>query len=371
MNLVRNGGFSEYTFKQRAQWGTGNRGVMAAGRHNGDQFLSLAGWTWGKYTGHGKTEYPAEAQDAVDLINGAADGHFPEDGDHPFASTENFLDMNGSSTLGFIEQTVPVTGGQAYELSFYHGYNVWPGHDTGRPTYLRVEVESDGRQLLCEDYVQYYSGKGGKASHSDDRINAPAWRKRRLSFRVPEGRQQVTVRFANPGRAGLHPELGADPDGHSGMQLAHVRLEGSGGGSTLLTVAQRKPEQTKVRQGQIWQFPVVLTLTNAGNRRIGTHRVVFTAPEGLYFMEDRLVMTRQEDDPTETPVAAERSNGNRTLTCPAFPLELAPEKWASVYPAMGVDHDATPGTATVAFEVGSPVFATGHATVTILPLTGA
>ncbi|MGV9884405.1 hypothetical protein [Streptomyces sp. NPDC003006] len=371
MNLIKNGSFSEYTFKEGSDWQTGNRGIKAAGRFNGDQFLGLGGWTWGVYTGHGKVEHPAEAQDAVDLINGAADGHFPDDAQHPFASTENVIDINGPGTLGFIEQTVQATGGQAYELSFYHGYNLWPGHGIERPTYLRVEVETDGRTLLREDCVQYYSGKGGTASHSDERVNDPAWHKRRLAFRVPEGHQHVTVRFANPGRSGLHPDLGADSDGHSGMLLAHVRLEGSGGGSSLLTVEQRKPDQATVAQGQIWQYPAVLALTNRGSRRIGTHPAVFTAPEGLYFLEERLVMTRQDDDPEETVVPAVLSNGNRTLTCDALPLELAPGKWASVYPAMGVDHDAPTGPVTVALGIGAPVFATGHATVTIRPHTGA
>jgi hypothetical protein len=141
MNLIKNGSFSEFTFKQGTDWGTTNKGIKAAGRWNGDQFIHLGGWTCGRYTGHGKKEFVVEAQDAVDLGNGDADGHFPEDTEHPFASSENCIDINGNATLGFIEQDISVIPGRKYELTFYSGYNTWPGHDINRPSAGRGRVQ--------------------------------------------------------------------------------------------------------------------------------------------------------------------------------------------------------------------------------------
>ncbi|MGW0315961.1 hypothetical protein [Streptomyces flavidovirens] len=238
-NLIRNGGFSDYTLPPGATWGV-NRGVQTVGHWSGVQFLALADWTWGRYTGKGRWEYPTQAQDAIDLINGESDGHFPQDDEHPFARGENFVDINGNATQGMIEQRVDVEPGSAYELSFYTGYASWPGHDKGRPTYLRAEVDT-GRAhgastdvLAWDDYIQYYTGGGGPASRDPGQtINNPGWRKRRLTFRASRDTHQVTVRFSNPGRSGFHPDLGANPDGHSGMQLAHIWLAPAVAGTTL------------------------------------------------------------------------------------------------------------------------------------------
>lgn len=363
MNLVKNGSFSEYTFAAGKDWGTGNRGVKSAGRWNGDQFIGLGSWTWGKYTGNGKKEFPAEAQDAVDLINGAADGHFPEDAEHPFASSENLIDVNGNATLGFIEQSVPVVPGRHYELSFYHGYNIWPGHDVNRPTYLRVEIEAGGRVVTRDDYIQYYSGKGGKASHSDDQVNRPDWRRRRVAFTVPAGEPHITVRFANPGRHGLDPELGADSDGHSGMQLAHIRLAEATGAGTLATVTQGN--EVRAEPGRQWVYPAFV-VRNSGERTIGTVQVVLRAPEPMRFMEDRLAFVRQDDESRERIAPGIRSADGRTLTCNAVELELEQGEWASLYPAMEVAGSAEPGPAQVGIELGSPAFATGRAAVVVV-----
>ena len=69
--------------------------------------------------------------------------------------------------------------------------------------------------------------KNGNASHSTESLDKPGWRKRRLRFQSPSGVPVVTVSLANPGRAGLYFDQyhkGVDPDGHSGMDLAHVWL---------------------------------------------------------------------------------------------------------------------------------------------------
>ncbi|WP_371656720.1 MULTISPECIES: hypothetical protein [unclassified Streptomyces] len=220
-NMIKNGDFTDYQFRQGANWSTANHGIKAAGRWNGDQFLGLESWKWGKFTGGGGVERPAEAQDAVDLINGQ-DAYFPEGKGVP--KDANLIDVNGNATLGFIEQNVKVEPGKWYDFSFLSGYSTWPGHDIGRPTHVRgeVAVADSGKVLKQEDYIQYYTGKGATTSNNNERINNPGWRQRSLTFQAPAGVDEVTVRIANPGRS---EKVAADPDGYSGMLVAHIQME--------------------------------------------------------------------------------------------------------------------------------------------------
>ncbi|MEU5418492.1 hypothetical protein ACFY1P_11220 [Streptomyces sp. NPDC001407] len=130
-------------------------------------------------------------------------------------------------------------------------------------------------------------------------------------------------------------------------------------------VEQLQRDRAKVRRGQQWVYPAVFKVTNTGQSRIGTQQIVLTAPEGLRFTENRLVMTRQDDAPRETVNVAERSADNRTLTVRASALELDPGKTATLYPELEVDPAAPLGEAPVGFQLGSPAFASGTATVTV------
>ncbi|MGW2367126.1 NHL repeat-containing protein [Streptomyces sp. NPDC001667] len=130
-------------------------------------------------------------------------------------------------------------------------------------------------------------------------------------------------------------------------------------------VEQLQRDRAKVRRGQQWVYPAVFKVTNTGQSRIGTQQIVLTAPEGLRFTENRLVMTRQDDAPRETVNVAERSADNRTLTVRASALELDPGKTATLYPELEVDPAAPLGEAPVGFQLGSPAFVSGTATVTV------
>ncbi|MEV4742685.1 hypothetical protein [Streptomyces sp. NPDC049555] len=223
-NLIKNGGFGDVPFKPDGKW-TPNQGVLYARKA-----AALDWWSVGTYQGKGvwapsRTGAPGEL---VDVINGDADGHFPEDKERPFAAGENIVDVNGANTCGYIEQAVTVTAGTWYELSFHTGYHLVKDDPTG-PTYLHTDVrygEAGAETVLVEeDYVQYYTGKNGISSQDPGKkLNKPGWRKRRLRFLVPDGVSQVTVRFANPGPSGFNPELFANPGGSNGMLVAHVGL---------------------------------------------------------------------------------------------------------------------------------------------------
>ncbi|WKK22294.1 NHL repeat-containing protein [Streptomyces olivoreticuli] len=130
-------------------------------------------------------------------------------------------------------------------------------------------------------------------------------------------------------------------------------------------VEQLQRDRAKVRRGQQWVYPAVFKVTNTGQSRIGTQQIVLTAPEGLRFTENRLVMTRQDDAPRETVNVAERSADSRTLTVRASALELDPGKTATLYPELEVDPAAPLGVVSVGFQLGSPAFASGAAAVTV------
>ncbi|MFI9201381.1 hypothetical protein [Streptomyces sp. NPDC053048] len=223
-SLIKNGDFADVRFKPDGKWEP-NQGVLFARKAS-----ELGSWNVGTYQGKGvwapsRTGAPGEL---IDVINGDADGHFPVDRERPFASGENIVDVNGSNTCGYIEQTVEVRPGAWYELSFHTGYHLTK-EDTAGPTYLRADVRcgEPGSEtvLVWDDYVQYYTGKGDVSSQDSRRkLNNPGWRKRRLRFQVPEGVGEVTVRFANPGPSGFNKELPANPGGSAGMLVAHVGL---------------------------------------------------------------------------------------------------------------------------------------------------
>ncbi|MGW3208645.1 NHL domain-containing protein [Streptomyces sp. NPDC001135] len=129
-------------------------------------------------------------------------------------------------------------------------------------------------------------------------------------------------------------------------------------------IVQTQLEKARVRPGQQWVYPVVLTLTNTGRTRIGPADIVLTAPEGLWFTENRVMMSR-EGATYETELTGQRSDGNRTLTLRDAALDLDPGKWAAIYPEMEVQADAATGAVRVGIRIGNPAFATGNATVTI------
>ncbi|MDC0766763.1 NHL repeat-containing protein [Streptomyces sp. HD] len=150
-------------------------------------------------------------------------------------------------------------------------------------------------------------------------------------------------------------------------RLAPVQISGRiGGAESDLTarVTQTKQEQARVRPGQRWVYPAVLQITNTSRRAIGTEQIVLTAPEGMRFTEDRLVLWH-EDTGQEVVNAAERSADGRRLTCRQARLDIDPGKRVLLYPEMEVDSFAAPGTVRVGLQVGNPVFAAGQASIVI------
>ncbi|GLF92628.1 hypothetical protein [Streptomyces yaizuensis] len=119
-----------------------------------------------------------------------------------------------------------------------------------------------------------------------------------------------------------------------------------------------------------WLYPPFV-VRNTGQQTIGSVKAVFTAPEGLRFLEDRVAFTRWGDETQEIVALGVLSADRRTLTCPAVPLNLEPsgpgrDAWVSLYPAVAVEGTAT-GRLQVGIQLGDPVFATGEDTIAVEP----
>ncbi|MEU2870421.1 NHL repeat-containing protein [Streptomyces olivoreticuli] len=169
--------------------------------------------------------------------------------------------------------------------------------------------------------------------------------------------------LALPGSApGLQTDGSASIGRRQPVQIA-ARITRASAESARVEQLQR--DRAKVRRGQQWVYPAVFKVTNTGQSRIGTQQIVLTAPEGLRFTENRLVMTRQDDAPRETVNVAERSADRRTLTVRASVLDLDPGRTATLYPELEVDPAAPLGEVSVGFRLGSPAFASGAAAVTV------
>ncbi|MEW2513814.1 NHL repeat-containing protein [Streptomyces sp. NPDC046870] len=172
----------------------------------------------------------------------------------------------------------------------------------------------------------------------------------------------IGLRARSDAAAGLVSDGSASIGRRPPVQIM-AKVAGTAAQPTL-RITQSRLQQARVRPGQRWVYPVVLTLTNTGQTPIGAQDIVLTAPEGLWFTENRMMMSKKEQS-GEIELAAGRSNGNRTLTIRDAALDLAPGKGVVVYPEMEVETDAATGAVRVGIQVGNPAIATGQATVTI------
>ncbi|MFF1377448.1 hypothetical protein [Streptomyces sp. NPDC058308] len=224
---------------------------------------------------------------------------------------------------------------------------------TGQPVFA-YHGTVEGVVSGALDHEVYDSGRT-LIIRSNPHLNTTASDTGSLVYTLP-------MRATQDATAGLKSDGSASVGRHGPIQLVGKVIGSSTGLS--VRVDQSRPENATVRPGQQWVYPAVFTITNTGTRTIGTQRLVLTAPEGLRFTQDQLAMSR-EGESQEIVSPAERSNGNRTLTCREVAFDLARGKWAVVYPEMEADEAAEPGTVRVGLELGSPAIASGLATLTV------
>ncbi|GAA0377924.1 hypothetical protein [Streptomyces blastmyceticus] len=126
------------------------------------------------------------------------------------------------------------------------------------------------------------------------------------------------------------------------------------------TIAERSPQQG----GPGSQVIASVLVTNTGATPIGVQTVVLTAPAGTRLLNGYLGTWREPD--VEDNYPGTLSSDGTTSTCSGVPVNLDPGQWAVFYTAVIVDAGATPGPAPVTFAIGTPAFATGTGSVTVI-----
>lgn len=192
-------------------------------------------------------------------------------------------------------------------------------------------------------------------------INNPDWRKRRLAFQASPDTHQVTVRFANPGRAGLHPDLGANSDGHSGMLLAHIVMEEAN--VVRFSVTPPEPPDgvvTLPRGGEIRYPGVELRADERGPFPRQTVTVTLPQGKGLQFVSEGgpsvyqlTVQALRDGHGTVLYTAKSLSPDGQTLAFEGVDLGLSGERSTSrAWVAVKAANDAPLGDTHLSFQVG-------------------
>ncbi|MEU2510789.1 hypothetical protein [Streptomyces syringium] len=184
--------------------------------------------------------------------------------------------------------------------------------------------------------VYYGAGLVGTAV-----VQSSGWWYVTPGFDLPYGQVTLTATQANGG--------GTSPQATRTFTIAQPQA--SVGGSPLSAL----PGATNVN-------PTV-EVRNTGQYRIDAVPVTVTAPSGMTFMNNQLVLTRA--GAADPPLAGSLTNADSTLTVNAVPLNLDPQTQVDVSVSMQVDANAAPGPEPVRFDLGTPPFATGDVTVDI------
>ncbi|MEU8033612.1 hypothetical protein AB0C13_34170 [Streptomyces sp. NPDC049099] len=231
-------------------------------------------------------------------------------------------------------------------------------------------VHEDGTPSHYTPTPQLQKAEGHKDSGTGHKVTLPAIDLRQLGDKPGYYRFLVWPQSADPD--GSPSSLRWDEAKlEDAFQLGSVyyRYKAPASIDTGLRATVKTHALTATAGQERWLYPAFV-IRNTGQRTIGTIKVVFTAPEGLLFMEDRVAFTRSEDESHEPVALGVLSADRRTLTCPAVPLDLVPSRpgkdaWVSIYPAMEVEATAPAGLALVGIQLGQPAFATAQDPVTI------
>ncbi|MGW3208646.1 hypothetical protein [Streptomyces sp. NPDC001135] len=231
-------------------------------------------------------------------------------------------------------------------------------------------VHEDGTPSHYTPTPQLQKAEGHKDSGTGRKVTLPPIDLRQLGDKPGYYRFLVWPQSADPdGSPSSLRWDEAKPEDAFQLGSVYYRYKAPASIDTGLRATIKTQTLTATAGQERWLYPAFV-IRNTGQRTIGTVKAVFTAPEGLLFIEDRVAFTRWEDETHEPVAQGVLSADRRTLTCPAVPLDLVPsgpgkDAWVSVYPAMEVEATAPAGRAPVGIQLGQPAFATAQDTVII------
>ncbi|MEU1409613.1 hypothetical protein ABZ471_46680 [Streptomyces sp. NPDC005728] len=231
-------------------------------------------------------------------------------------------------------------------------------------------VHEDGTPSHYTPTPQLQKAEGHKDSGTGRKVILPAIDLRQLGDKPGYYRLLIWPQSADPdGSPSSLRWDEAKPEDAFQLGSVYYRYKAPASIDTGLRATIKTHTLTATAGQERWLYPAFV-IRNTGQRTIGTVKAVFTAPEGLLFIEDRAAFTHWEDQSHEPVALGVLSADRRTLTCPAMPLNLVPsgpgkDAWVSVYPAMEVEATAPAGRALVGIQLGQPAFATAQDTITI------
>ncbi|MFF8868319.1 hypothetical protein ACF08B_40540 [Streptomyces sp. NPDC015139] len=233
-------------------------------------------------------------------------------------------------------------------------------------------VHEDGTPSHYTPTPQLQKAEGHKDSGTGRKVTLPAIDLRQLGDKPGYYRMLIWPQSADlDGSPSSLRWDEAKPEDAFQIGSVYYRYKAPAGIDTGLRATIKTQTLTATAGQDRWLYPAFV-IRNTGQRTIGTVKVVFTAPEGLHFTEDRVAFTHWADESHETVALGVLSADRRTLTCPAVPLDLVPsspgkDAWVSLYPAVEVEATAPAGRALVGIQLGQPVFATAQDTITVTP----
>ncbi|MEU6273044.1 hypothetical protein ABZ871_11635 [Streptomyces populi] len=231
-------------------------------------------------------------------------------------------------------------------------------------------VHEDGTPSHYTPTPQLQKAEGHKDGGTGRKVTLPAIDLRQLGDKPGYYRFLVWPQSADPdGSPSSLRWDEAKPEDAFQIGSVYYRYKAPARIDTGLRATVKTQTLTATAGQDRWLYPAFV-IRNTGQRTITTTKMVFTAPEGLRFTEDRVAFTRWEDENHEAVALGVLSADHRTLTCPAVPLDLTPsgpgkDAWVSLYPAMEVEAGAPQGRALVGIQLGQPVFATAQDTITV------
>ncbi|MEU9412358.1 hypothetical protein ACGF5O_44830 [Streptomyces sp. NPDC048291] len=231
-------------------------------------------------------------------------------------------------------------------------------------------VHEDGTPSHYTPTPQLQKAEGHKDSSTGRKVTLPPIDLRQLGDKQGYYRLLVWPQSTDPD--GAPSSLRWDEAKlEDAFQLGSVyyRYKAPAGIDTELRATIKTQPLTATAGQERWLYPAFV-IRNTGQRTIGTVKAVFTAPEGLLFMQNWVAFTRWTDEYHELVAPGVLSADRRTLTCPAVPLNVEPsgpnkDAWVSVYPALEAEATAPDGPATVGLQLGQPAFAAAQDTITI------
>ncbi|EPH39558.1 hypothetical protein ABT390_05425 [Streptomyces aurantiacus] len=316
------------------------------------------------------------ANPEIQVLAGAWQKSDPEKAGRPFVRLPYDNNWGGSPNsqagFGFVTDNGRVPGDKFIIdlVNLRQGQQDVPSNNSDHVYYQLVH--EDGTPSHYTPTPQLQKADGHADSGTGRKVTLPGIDLRQLGDKTGYYRFLVWPQSVNPD--GTPSSLRWDeakPEDAFQLGSVYYRYKAPRGIDTGLRATIKTRTLTATAGQDRWIYPPFV-IRNTGQRAIGAVKVVFTAPDGLRFTEDRVAFTRWEDEQHEVVAPGVLSADHRTLTCPAVPLDLVPsgpgrDAWVSVYPAMEVEATAPAGRAPVGIQLGDPVFATAQDTVEISP----